>query len=275
MIASGELGIVLLVALVLGALGVLGLRALAPGLRRLQPGDTAAQGFLLWLVGIIATLAASAGLVMWLAPKTGEGASELPASRVLPLQAMASVLAVGIMLVVAGRRHVRLDELGLRAHRGPSPLAVALCAWMAFCPVFLLVAWCNQQLQELLGNELSEQRILQDILADPEARRSPLVWSIVVLVLPVCEEILFRGALYGGLRRLLHPVAAVLVSALLFAVLHGNVVSLLLPVTALGVVLALLYERTASLTTPILFHALHNGLTLAFASLSPDGAPAP
>jgi sodium transport system permease protein len=178
------------------------------------------------------------------------------------------------MLVVAGRRHVRLDELGLRAHRGPSPLAVAICAWMAFAPIFLLVGWTNFELHALFGRELGEQRVLQDFVADPEARHSPLIWAIMVVVLPACEELLFRGALYGGLRRVLHPVAAVVVSALLFAVAHGSV-AVLLPVGALGVVLALLYERTASLTTPILFHALHNGLTLAFASLTTEGAPAP
>jgi len=115
---------------------------------------------------------------------------------------------------------------------------------------------------------------LQDFLADPQARRSPLVWAIMVVVLPTCEELLFRGALYGGLRRVLHPVAAVVISALLFGVAHGNVTTLLLPVTALGVALALLYERTASLTVPILFHALHNGLTLALATFTSQVEPA-
>jgi len=270
---TGQLGILLVVALVLGALGALGLRALAPGLRRLQPGDTASQGFVLWLVGLLVFLFAGAGLGLWLLPKTEEGAPDLPASTTMPLQALASLLGVGVMLVVAGRRHVRLDELGLRAHRGPSPLAIAICAWMAFYPLFLLVVWTNAELHALFGRELSEQRVMQDFLADPEARHSPLVWAIMVIVLPTCEEILFRGALYGGLRRVLHPVAAVVVSALLFAIPHGSV-TLLLPVGALGVVLALLYERTASLTTPILFHALHNGLMLTFASLTAEGAPA-
>ena len=273
MSVTGELGVLLIAALVLGALGALGLRALAPGLRRLQPGDTTAQGFLLWLVGFVVVLLASTGLALWLLPESPEGAPEPPLSRVMPIQALASLLGVGVMLVVAGRRHVRLDELGLRAHRGPAPLAIAVLAWMAFYPLYLLVGWTNVELHALFGREIVEQRVLQDFLADPEARRSPLVWAIMVVVLPACEEILFRGALYGGLRRVLHPVAAVVVSARLFAVPHGSA-TLLLPIASLGVVLALLYERTASLTTPILFHALHNGLTLALSSMGPEGAPA-
>ncbi|HZL99878.1 MAG TPA: type II CAAX endopeptidase family protein [Planctomycetota bacterium] len=261
----GGLGVVL----ALGAGGLLGLRALAPRLRRLQPGDTVAQGFLLWVVGFLAFHLAGAGLALWLLPRA-EGEGPPPISQVMPLQALASLLAAGVMLIVAGRRGVTREELGLRAHRGPSPLAVAVCAWLSFYPLFLVVALANAKLQALFGNELSPQQYLQDFLADEQARSSPLIWAVMVLVLPACEELLFRGALYGGLRRLLHPAAAIGASALLFAFAHGNAVSLLLPVTALGVVLALLYERTGSLTTPVLFHALHNGLTLALAALFPE-----
>ena len=267
----GELGIVL----VLGAVGVLGLRALLPGLRRLQPGDTASQGFGLWLLGFLVLHLAGIGFALWLVPEAVDEDAPLPLSRIMPIQALSSVLAVGVMLLVAGRLRVQREELGLRAHRGPSAVGVAVCAWLAFYPVFMLVNLANQQVQELLGNELAPQQHIVDFLADPKARGSPLIWGIMVVVLPACEELLFRGALYGGLRRVLHPVAAVAVSALLFGVAHGNVAALLVPVTALGVALALLYERTASLMTPILFHALHNGLTLALAMLTADAETAP
>ena len=266
----GELGI----AVVLGAIGVLGLRPLLPKLRRLQPGDTAAQGFGLWVIGFLVFHLAGAGLALWLVPEALDGESPLPISRLMPIQALSSLLAVGILLLAAGRLRVEREELGLRAHRGPSALVVAVCAWLAFYPVFVLVALVNAELQGLFGNELSPQQYLQDFLADEQARSSPLVWAIMVVVLPTCEELLFRGALYGGLRRVLHPVAAVGISALLFGVAHGNVTTLLLPVAALGVALALLYERTASLTTPILFHALHNGLTLALATFTSQLEPA-
>jgi len=270
--AIGGLGLVL----VLGAAGTLGLRALLPRLRRLQPGDTAAQGFLLWVIGFVVFHLAGAGLAIWLLPApAGEPRTELPISRTMPLQALASLLSVGVLLIVAGRQRVRPGELGLGAHRGPSPLAVAISAWLAFLPAFLLVGLANSALQGAFGNELAPQQYLQDFMSDPGARRSPLVWATMVLVLPACEELLFRGALYGGLRRLLHPAAAVGVSALVFALAHGNPATLLLPVTALGVALALLYERTASLTAPILFHALHNGLTLSLAALYPEAVQSP
>lgn len=42
------------------------------------------------------------------------------------------------------------------------------------------------------------------------------------VVSPVAEELLFRGILYGYLRRLLKPLAAIGVSAALFGLYHGN-----------------------------------------------------
>lgn len=275
---AGEPGALggLAAVVVLGALGALGLRALAPTLRRLQPGDTAPQGVWLWLLGFVLFQVAGAMLTLWLAPQATGGESSGPSlSQAMPLQALASLFALGVMLIVAGRRHVSLEALGLRAPRGPSPLAVAVCALLAFYPIFVLVGTANAELQSLFGNELSPQKSMLDFLADDSARRSPLVWILMVLVLPAGEELLFRGALYGGLRRVLHPAAAIGVSALLFAVAHGNPAMLLLPVASLGVALALLYERTGSLVTPMLFHSLHNGLTLTFALLSPEAVHSP
>jgi membrane protease YdiL (CAAX protease family) len=108
---------------------------------------------------------------------------------------------------------------------------------------------------------------LQEFLADPAVRGSVLAWASMVLVLPVCEELVFRGALYAGLRRLLHPALAVAFSAALFGAVHER--SVMLPAAALGAVLALLYERTGSLAAPIAFHALHNGVTLLVAVYAP------
>ena len=119
-----------------------------------------------------------------------------------------------------------------------------------------------------LGVEVELQTAMQRFLAEEDARNSILAWSAMVLVIPACEELVFRGALFGGLRRVLHPMAAMLISSLLFGAMHGF--TYMLPTAALGFVLAFLYESTGSLSVPILFHGLHNGLTLTMANLSPE-----
>lgn len=84
---------------------------------------------------------------------------------------------------------------------------------------------------------------------------------------PICEEIFFRGMLFRLLRDRLPLAGAVLLSATAFGLAHASpkINLALLPVFIyMGVVLALVYLRTGSLTTSILLHAANNGIgTLA------------
>jgi membrane protease YdiL (CAAX protease family) len=246
--------------LALGAGGMLGWRAMSGRLRRLEPGDTAPQGVLLWLLGFL-----SFQLVIMLLVKPG------PASlaRTLGLQTLAAVLSASLLLVAASARGVPLASLGLRRHQGPSPILLGPCAWLACLPIFIGIVLANQWLQGALGNEADMQRYLRLFQDDDQARGSPLVWTLMVLVLPIYEELLFRGALYGGLRRMFHPALAVVIAGLLFGLAHGEFSVALLPTSMLGMMLCVLYERTSSLATPIMFHAAQNGLVLAALALAP------
>lgn len=81
---------------------------------------------------------------------------------------------------------------------------------------------------------------------------------------PIGEEVFFRGLLYNGLKRRWGVLAATLLSALAFGIIHFG--PLVVPVIFLmGVVLALAYERTRSLWVTILMHAVNNGVTFGLA----------
>lgn len=82
------------------------------------------------------------------------------------------------------------------------------------------------------------------------------------IVAPVAEEIVFRGLVFGYLRRWGVP-AAVLISTALFAALHLPAV----PITQIvgGMVFAVAYHTGRSLMVPIVIHVLGN---LAIFSLS-------
>ena len=88
-----------------------------------------------------------------------------------------------------------------------------------------------------------------------------LVLLTVVVVTAVCEEALFRGLIFTGLRYHYGPGAAILGSALLFAAVHLNpwqFPALFL----LGLFLAALVHWTHSLYPAILGHAVNNGLSV-------------
>jgi len=95
-----------------------------------------------------------------------------------------------------------------------------------------------------------------------------LALFVAAVLVPLCEEVFFRGMVYGFLRTQWPIWAAVLLSSLLFGLAHfGHI--LLLPIfTFMGIVLALVYEFSGSLTNSILLHAFNNAvLTLVTYSL--------
>jgi membrane protease YdiL (CAAX protease family) len=81
---------------------------------------------------------------------------------------------------------------------------------------------------------------------------------------PIGEEVFFRGFIFSTLRRW-GWAWAVTLSSLLFAAVHLQVVHFF-PILLLGVVLAVLYQRTGSLVASIAVHGVNN-LIAALASL--------
>jgi membrane protease YdiL (CAAX protease family) len=90
------------------------------------------------------------------------------------------------------------------------------------------------------------------------------------VVIPVAEEVVFRGCLYPALRRPLGTAGAAALSALVFAAMHLEL-GALVPIFFIGVVLALFRERTGSLAAPIFVHVLNNLLSFSFILLFPTG----
>ncbi|HKX17507.1 MAG TPA: CPBP family intramembrane glutamic endopeptidase [bacterium] len=80
---------------------------------------------------------------------------------------------------------------------------------------------------------------------------------VVAVVVPIGEEIFFRGLVLGALRRSLNRHIAVVVSALFFAAAHLQAVELL-PILILGLVLGYLYEFSGSIVPGMVAHGLNN-----------------
>ena len=82
-----------------------------------------------------------------------------------------------------------------------------------------------------------------------------------ILVQTFTEEFIFRGLIFGGLRRSMPLAAAMAASAAIFAVVHPP--TSMLPVFILGLCTAWAYERSKSLLSPMLTHAIYNAAMLA------------
>jgi membrane protease YdiL (CAAX protease family) len=100
--------------------------------------------------------------------------------------------------------------------------------------------------------------------ANPIADPNLPYWlaALAIIAAPVFEEFIFRGLIFGGLRRSLGLPAAALASAAIFGLVHPP--AAVIPVAAMGLCAALVYARTGALVAPMLVHALYNAAILGF-----------
>ena len=88
-----------------------------------------------------------------------------------------------------------------------------------------------------------------------------LTFVSLVVVAPICEEIIFRGWLYGKMRSRLTAPLAMLLTSLLFGLMHGQI-NVGLTVFVMSLVMCIIRELTGTVYGGIVVHMLKNGLAM-------------
>ena len=89
------------------------------------------------------------------------------------------------------------------------------------------------------------------------------------LLAPVCEELVFRGAILRTLLRWRRGWAAIAISALLFSLVHANPVQM--PhAFVIGLLLGWLYYRTDSVVPGVVYHWVNNSIAYVVYNLYPN-----
>lgn len=163
-------------------------------------------------------------------------------------------------LAVLRPHRLTLADIGLRP-TWPEWYRLAVAGGLLCVPLASLI---NYVFQSLLGGPFDNPQL--GMLA-PEGFSWTSLLTMLLLVgvlVPLIEEIIFRGLLFGWLRKHLPFAAAAPIVALLFAVAHQ--VWVLVPVLFfMGLVLAAATERSGSLWPPIILHGTFNSaMTIAY-----------
>jgi membrane protease YdiL (CAAX protease family) len=88
------------------------------------------------------------------------------------------------------------------------------------------------------------------------------------ILAPIAEEMFFRGAIFTWFRRRYSLWIAVLASSSLFALGHADTFAVVITSLLLGIVNALVFERTRSIWAPIAIHALNNSIAVILVYLT-------
>lgn len=181
----------------------------------------------------------------------------------MPLATMALLLLEpiaifgGLFFVLILARRFTWADLGLRPVAlhwiGPAVLSALGC---------LAFAGAVSQVLERFG----APPMMQDYVAllapgGLSWQRAVALVVVVGVLVPLAEEVLFRGVLYAWLRQRWGVATSALVSAGLFALAHGNA-RMAVQIFVTGIVLAVLYERSRSVLTSALTHMTVNTVSL-------------
>jgi membrane protease YdiL (CAAX protease family) len=176
--------------------------------------------------------------------------------------------ALALALTLPGGRRA----LGLRSPRPWRHALRGAAAWLAFLPPYRLLIMISVALVAgLQGEAPTAEQIEPVVLFLRRGEEHPLFLVLLLLFAvvgaPVAEELLFRGFLFGALRRHLSLVWAALLCGLAFGAVHASWVKLL-PVGALGAFLCVLRERSGGLAAPVAAHAANNAAGVLFLLLT-------
>ncbi len=206
------------------------------------------------VVAVVAYLVMTSVAVILAGLVTGGRPGTVPLTVAIGLGTLA---AVAVTLAVRVRS---LAAVGLR----PTTARWLLLGVGAGLLAYLLNRLVIIAYVAITGDESNPQANLAGAAAGPGLELAGLLLAGAVLV-PFAEELLFRGIGYGALRRYGVAVATI-VSALLFGVAHG--INVVLPAAILlGVINALLYERSRSIWPAAVAHGVNNATAFVLAAI--------
>ncbi len=179
-------------------------------------------------------------------------------------QSLAYLLILAYMYVLVTRERRRPDFLAAIHWNWPSSVAVYVLLGFA-------LSLALQGLAHLLP-------IPKELPIDSFFRTPAEAWALGILsvtLAPLMEELFFRGFLYPVLARRLGLPAAVFLTALGFALLHGAQLMFswgpVLVIFLVGFVLTMVRAKTNSVAAGVLIHMAYNGTIAAAMFAATDG----
>jgi len=173
-----------------------------------------------------------------------------------PKSSVISVISVGIVVTVL-MKYTGLNYANLFHSSGNSVLSTAL---ILSPPIFIVILGAMWWFVDLMSYISLMLPVDNSSLAMLERMMSGGFMTIVAIcvIAPLLEEMLFRGIILRGFLSHYSPKTSILLSALLFALIHLNLYQI--PVAFfVGCFLGGLFYYSRSLWPPILAHALYNG----------------
>ena len=219
---------------------------------------------------------------------------------VMALAAIVQLITTAIGMTIIGLRYRNWDLLGLSLSQLRQNLITGVGGFIMIVPIVLLIQWLLIFLVEY------QHETLDSVKKNPSFLSLGSAWLVAVIGAPIYEEIFFRGTLQPWLQRVSQKLPTeqllfggeahdhqtietseaptfapsttmldqrshwmpIVVSALLFGLVHLGQGLAPIPLFVLGLGLGYIYRQTSSIVPCIVIHALLNGFTMFWLTLA-------
>jgi len=178
-----------------------------------------------------------------------------------------AVLCFAVMLVInviSSRHGESLVRTGRLTVSQIAALIIAGAGMLGMVTTYIVVADRISEYIASMQEAIVEYQESVDRYSETPQTVIPL-WDSIIYIITVCfivpfsEEMAFRGVIFGQLRRGFGPWPSVLISALIFGLLHGVSVHIGYAI-ACGLIIASCYYLTDSIAAPVILHMVFNTL---------------
>lgn len=177
---------------------------------------------------------------------------------------LAILIVLGVPWLIK-RRRTTLKDIGLHRLLSWMDIVWAPAGAIVYLILTALVTAAATVLLPFIDYAQKQNTGFSQLSSQPEYL---LAFISLVIIAPLAEEILFRGYLFGKLRKHVSLWASILITSLLFALVHFQW-NVSVDVFALSIVLCLLRVVSGSLWPSILLHMLKNGIAFYFLFINP------
>ncbi|MDB6030226.1 MAG: Abortive infection protein [Verrucomicrobiales bacterium] len=177
----------------------------------------------------------------------------------------ASTIFVHVCVIIMLQVFLHVHEVSWREFLGlDTPgvgrkLLIGLGSGILVVPLLLGINWAISYLLTHFHGPPVEQQVVTMVKANSDVFLRISLAIAAIVTAPFVEEAVFRGVLYPAIKQRGHRLLALFFTALLFAGVHANLMTFI-PLALFAIVLALLYDKTGALLTPMVTHSVFNAL---------------
>ncbi len=168
------------------------------------------------------------------------------------------ILTPTLIMAIICTRSLR-ESLRLTAPKTWLCIPLAVLLGLTFHPVYVSVASWISQIYPISDAAMAAMKPFSQAIES-----APWIWVVLLMaVVPaVCEELTYRGFIFGGLVQDRSALRALLITSLVFGISHG-VLQQSLSATLMGVVLGWVSLKSGSVWPSILIHVTNNALSVS------------